>query len=180
MNSYYTIRIKIVWIGTKTTLCTNSYYTICITIVWIHLYEFVRKLSKKIVSRLGFQPGTNIQYRTCNGHCVCHPPPPHLSQWPFYLYTVQLRKSSEKRDCTIGQLRKPSEKRDCTNSFLWHIVNSQSHIVLHQGVILRIVYGKGAYYDIDNIDSTNSEKQWHTWNNTVSHAHWILCSKRLV
>lgn len=39
---------------------------------------------------------------------------------------------------------------------------------------------RGPYYDIDNIDSTNSEKQWRTWNNAVSHANWILCSKRLV
>jgi len=60
MNSYYTIRINIVRIGTKTTPCTNSYDTICITIVWICLYECVQKLAKKIVSRLGFQPGTNI------------------------------------------------------------------------------------------------------------------------
>jgi len=35
MNLFYTIRIKIVWISTKTTPCTNAYYTICITIVWI-------------------------------------------------------------------------------------------------------------------------------------------------
>jgi len=52
---------------------------------------------------------TRDQYRACNRRCACYPPPHLLRQWPFYLYTVQLRKSSE--------------KRDCTNSFVLHIIN---------------------------------------------------------
>ena len=71
-----TIRIKIVWIRTKTTPCTNSYYTICITIVWIRLYEFVQKLAKKIVSRLWFQPGTNIALAIVAVSTIHHPASP--------------------------------------------------------------------------------------------------------
>ncbi len=119
MNSYYTIRKTIVWIRTKTTPCTNLYYTICITIVWIRLHEFVQKphcvrihtiqlLAKKNCIQVGISTGD--QYHSCNRRCVCHPTPHLLRQWPFYLYT--------------GQLRKPSKKRDCTNSFVLH---SQSH-----------------------------------------------------
>jgi len=93
------IHIKIVWIGTKTTLCTNSNYTICINVVWIHLYEFVQKIAKKFVSRLGFQPGTNIALAIV----LCRPSttPPPLSV-AILLYTVQFRKPFEKRDCTIS------------------------------------------------------------------------------
>ncbi len=84
MNSYYTIRIKNVLIGTKTTLCTNSYYTICITIVWIRLYEFVQKLAKKRFASVN--PGPKwLAIVTA----ACHPPPHRLHQCPFYLYTVQ-------------------------------------------------------------------------------------------
>ena len=116
INSYYTICIKFVQKHTV----YESYYTICIIIVWIRLYEFVQKphhvrihsiqfvynlyiiciqfvynlYSMKNCIQVGISTGD--QYRTCNRRCVCHPPPHLFHQWPFYLYTVQLRKPSEK------------------------------------------------------------------------------------
>jgi len=75
------------------------------------LYEFVCMNSNKNKRKNCIHVGisTRDQYRTCNRRSVCHPVPHLPRQWPFYLYTVQLRK--------------PSEKWDCTNSFVWHIVN---------------------------------------------------------
>jgi len=64
--------------------------------------SFVR-IRTKISEKNCFQVGisTRDQYRACNRRRVCHSPPHLLRQWPFYVYTVQLRKPSKKRDCTI-------------------------------------------------------------------------------
>ena len=86
MNSYYTIRIKNVWIGTKNhtvyEFVLHDLYNNCMnSFVWI-----LTKISEKKETRLGFQPGTKM---ACNRRLDCHPPPHRLHQWPFYLYTVQ-------------------------------------------------------------------------------------------
>jgi len=80
----------------------NLYFNCMNLFVWIRT-----KISEKNCIQVGIS--TRDQYRACNSRCVCHPHPHILRQWPFYLYTVQLRK--------------PSENWDCTNSFVLHIVN---------------------------------------------------------
>ena len=82
---YYTIRIKNVWIGTKTTPCTNSYYTICITIVWIRLYEFVRKISeKKLFPGWDFNPGPISHLQS--SQCLPSTTPPPQSVAILFIY----------------------------------------------------------------------------------------------
>ena len=95
--------------------CMNLYYTICINMyelvqkpqrVRICTTQFVYQLCefvfmnswKKIASRLGFQPGTNM---ACNRPRLFHPPPHPLRQWPFYLYRT-IRTPSEKVDYTVS------------------------------------------------------------------------------
>jgi len=78
-------------------------YNNCMNLfVWIH-----RKINEKNCIQVGIS--TQDQYCACNRRCVCQLLPLLLRQWPFYLYTVQLRK--------------PSAKWDCTNSFVLHTVN---------------------------------------------------------
>ena len=122
MNSY---KKKNVWIGTKTTPCTNSQYTICITIfVWIRT-----KISeKKICIRVGISTRDQNGLQSSQRYTTCHPTTSiigHVIYIPYNKNTIRKSGLYGFRVTYVTRLEMglPSEKVDYTVWPVLHIVN---------------------------------------------------------